>query len=118
MLFRSLIDGDIVFEPIKGKGSNVFRLTGSYHAQPNPCLMRSRPTFRADASDIYAPVMFLIKSEQQGLNQGGFSNVRAVIWPNNKVASGYAKKFEDILRTVKSKNVPRIAELRKAMVKQ
>lgn len=112
-----LIDGDIIFTPIYGKGPNVFELTGSYHADVNPCLLRAKPRFDAKESDIYAPVMFLIKSEQQGLNQGGFSNVRAVIWPNNKVASGYAKKFEDILRTVKSKDAKRIAELRKELVK-
>lgn len=112
-----LIDGDILFTPIKGKGSNVFELDGSYHSQVNPCLMRSKPRFQASESDIYAPVMFLIKSEQQGLNQGGFSNVRAVIWPNNKVASGYAKKFEEILKVVRSKDTKRITELRKELVK-
>jgi hypothetical protein len=113
-----LIDGDILFEPVKGKGPNVFRLCGSYHDQPNPCLMKTKPSFSARKDDIYSPVMFLIKSEQQGLNQGGFSNVRAVIWPNNKVASGYAQKFEDILRIVKSKDTGKIADLRKQMVKQ
>ena len=30
-----LIDGDIIFQPIKGKGSNFFELKRSYHAQVN-----------------------------------------------------------------------------------
>ena len=61
--------------------------------------------------------MFLIKSEQQGLNQAGFSNVRAVIWPNNKVTSGYAKKFAEILSAIRSKNINKITEYRNQMVK-
>jgi hypothetical protein len=112
-----LIDGDIVFKPVKNKGLNVFELDGSYHRTINPCLLKKKPTFKLDATDIYAPVMFLIKSEQQGLNQGGFSNVRAVIWPNNKVAQSYCKKLDETLKVIKSKNTSSIATLRKEMVK-
>ncbi|MFZ9472696.1 MAG: hypothetical protein ACO26H_03260 [Sediminibacterium sp.] len=112
-----LIDGDITFKPIKNKSLNVFELDGSYHSTINPCLLKRKPTFKLDATDIYAPVMFLIKSEQQGLNQGGFSNVRAVIWPNNKVSQGYCKKLDETLKIIKSKNTSSIATLRKEMVK-
>lgn len=112
-----LIDGDIIFKPMENKGLNVFELEGSYHHTINPCLLKKKPTFKLDPNDIYAPVMFLIKSEQQGLNQGGFSNVRAVIWPNNKVAQGYAKKLDDTLTIVKTKNSKQVATLRKEMVK-
>jgi hypothetical protein len=112
-----LIDGDIIFKPIKGKSLNVFELEGSYHSTINPCLLKRKPTFKLDKNDIYAPVMFLIKSEQQGLNQGGFSNVRAVIWPNNTVSQGYCKKLDETLKIVKSKNKEKIAALRKDMVK-
>lgn len=112
-----LIDGDIIFKPVKNKGLNVFEIDGSYHRTVNPCLLKKKPSFKLDDSDIYAPVMFLIKSEQQGLNQGGFSNVRAVIWPNNKVAQGYCKKLDDTLKIIKSKNTTNIAALRKEMVK-
>jgi len=112
-----LIDGDIIFQPVKGKGSNVFELKGSYHEQVNPSLDKHHKAFKSDPTDIYAPVMFLIKSEQQGLNQAGFSNVRAVIWPNNKVTSSYAKKFAEILSAIKSKNTNKITEYRNQMVK-
>lgn len=112
-----LIDGDIIFKPVKNKGLNVFELEGSYHHTVNPALLKKKPTFKIDENDIYAPVMFLIKSEQQGLNQGGFSNVRAVIWPNNKVAQGYAKKLDSILTMIKTKNTKQVAALRKEMVK-
>lgn len=112
-----LIDGDIVFSPIKGKSMNVFTLEGSYHTTVNPCLLKSKPNFKSDANDIYAPAMFLIKSEAQGLNQAGFANVRAVIWPNNNVVKGYSAKFKDIHNAIKSKNKNKIDNFKKTLVK-
>lgn len=112
-----LIDGDIIFAPIKGKSLNVFNLEGSYHTTINPSLLKSKPAFKSDANDIYAPAMFLIKSEAQGLNQAGFANVRAVIWPNNNVVKGYSAKFKDIHSAVKSKNKNKIDNFKKTLVK-
>jgi len=54
------------------------------------------------ASDVYSPVMFIMKSEQQGLKQAGLTNARAVIWPNNKVAQTYTKQFDKMFKGVKS----------------
>lgn len=112
-----LIDGDIMFKPVKGKGANVFKLEGSYHTTLNPVLETTPKVFTSNAEDIYSPAMFIMKSEAQGLNQGGFSNVRAVIWPNNAVIKGYSKKFNDIYAAVKSKNKQQIGEFRKELLK-
>lgn len=107
-----LIDGDIIFKPIKGKGLNVFKLEGSYHTKVNPVLEKRKTPFKCNPSDVYCPVMFIIKSEQQGLKQAGLTNARAVIWPNNKVAQSYTKQFEDIFKGVKSNNSSRIKALK------
>lgn len=112
-----LIDGDIVFTPVKGKGLNVFKLEGSYHTTVNPTLIKNKPMFKADPNDIYSPAMFLMKSEAQGLNQGGFANARAVIWPNNNVIRSYSSLFKDVYSAVKSKNAKKIEEIRKKLVK-
>ena len=112
-----LIDGDIVFKPVKGKGLNVFKLEGSYHTEVNPCLLATKPTFKADASDIYSPAMFIYKSEAQGLAQGGFSNVRAVIWPNNPVIQSYRKQFDEVYAAVKNKDKKAIDAFRKDLLK-
>jgi hypothetical protein len=112
-----LIDGDIMFKPVKGKGLNVFKLEGSYHTTLNPILETTPKPFKSDANDIYSPAMFIMKSEAQGLNQAGFSNVRAVIWPNNAVIKGYSKKFDDLYAAVKSKNKQQLAEFRKELLK-
>lgn len=112
-----LIDGDIMFKPVKGKGANVFKLEGSYHTTLNPVLETTPKVFSSNATDIYSPAMFIMKSEAQGLNQAGFSNVRAVIWPNNAVIKGYSKKFNDIYEAVKNKNKQQLGEFRKELLK-
>ena len=110
-----LIDGDIKFIPIAGKGLNVFKLQGSYHTTVNPLL--GGPTFVSSGNDIYSPAMFLIKSEAQGLNQAGFSNVRAVIWPNNSVVKSYSEKFKNSLEAAKSNSKSKIDQLKKDLLK-
>ena len=112
-----LIDGDILFKPVKAKGLNVFELDGSYHSQVNPALMKQKPQFKSDKNDIYSPAMFLIKSEQQGLNQAGYANVRAVIWPNNTVVQGYTNKFNNLYKAIKSKDKNRIAAAKRDFLK-
>ena len=104
-----LIDGDIIFKP---KRLNTFELKGSYHTKLNPVLERVKKPFKSNANDVYSPVMFIMKSEQQGLKQAGLTNARAVIWPNNTVAQTYTKQFDDMLKIVKSKNKNRIKSLK------
>ena len=96
-----LIDGNIVFKP---KRLNTFELQGSFHTSINPRLMKTKKSFFSSASDVYSPVMFIMKSEQQGLKQAGLTNARAVIWPNNKVAQTYIKQFNTMFKGVKSEN--------------
>ena len=103
-----LIDGDIIFKP---KRLNTFELQGSFHTSINPKLQKIKKPFRSVASDVYSPVMFIMKSEQQGLKQAGLTNARAVIWPNNKVAQTYTKQFDEMFKGVKSGNRNRIKNL-------
>jgi len=98
-----LIDGNIVFKP-KPKKLNTFDLQGSFHTSINPRLMKTKKSFFSSSSDVYSPVMFIMKSEQQGLKQAGLTNARAVIWPNNKVAQTYIKQFNTMFKGVKSEN--------------
>jgi hypothetical protein len=112
-----LMDGDIRFIPVKGKSLNVFELKGTYHTTVNPALLKTKKPFNLKELGIYAPAMFLIKSEQQGLNQAGYANVRAVIWPNNTVVQGYTKKFNDIYKAIKSKDKTRITQIKKDLLK-
>lgn len=112
-----LIDGDIMFTPVKDMGLNVFELTGSYHHMPNPELMTTKPRFSLDNLGIYAPAVFIMKSEQQGLSQAGYANARAVIWPNNKVIESYRTKFDDAYTIIKSKDKNKIEALKKEMLK-
>lgn len=103
-----LIDGDIVFKP---KRLNTFELQGSFHTSVNPRLMKTKKSFFSSANDVYSPVMFIMKSEQQGLKQAGLANARAVIWPNNKVAQTYTKQFNEMFKGVKSGNRDKIKSL-------
>jgi len=103
-----LIDGNIVFKP---KRLNTFELQGSFHTSINPRLMKTKKSFFSSSSDVYSPVMFIMKSEQQGLKQAGLTNARAVIWPNNKVAQTYIKQFNAMFKGVKSGNRDKIKSL-------
>ena len=103
-----LIDGDIIFKP---KRLNTFELQGSFHTSINPVLQKTKKPYKANPNDVYSPVMFIIKSEQQGLKQAGLTNARAVIWPNNNVAQTYAKQFETMFNAAKSRNASRIKSI-------
>lgn len=111
-----LIDGDIIFKSTN-MGLNVFRLEGSYHTTVNPALLKSKPHFKSDKNDLYSPAMFLMKSESQGLSQGGFANCRAVIWPNNQVIRSYSTKFDAVWAAVNSKNKNLIEKYQKELLK-
>jgi len=108
-----LIDGDFVFNPVKRKGANVFKLDGSFHSEPNPELMKGGGTYKPDPNSKYTSVLFIMRSAAQGLKQVNFFNARTVVWPNNDVAAGYLKKYKDMVRITKSKNRAGITELRK-----
>ena len=103
-----LIDGDVLFKPVKGKGANVFKLDGSFHSEPNPELLRSKKPYKVDVNSKYSSVFFITRSTAQGLKQVNFYNARTVIWPNNDVASNYMKKYKEIRDAVYSKNKTRI----------
>jgi hypothetical protein len=109
-----LIDGDIVFKPMTG---NIFELCGSFHTDINPELQKKKKRFISDKNDVYSPAMFILKSEQQGLNQAGLANARAVIWPNNQIIQGYTAQFERMFRGVKTKNSNTIEGLKKEFKK-
>ena len=104
-----ILDGDIIFKPIR---TNTFELKGSFHTKIHPLLDERRMKHKSSPGDVYSPVMFILKSEQQGLKQAGLTNARAVIWPNNKIAQGYAKQFEDMFKGVKSGNKSKIKTLK------
>lgn len=111
------IDGDIVFKPVKGK-TNVYELDGTFHASVNPKeLGKTATSMKFSPNDIYSPVMLLVKSEAQGLNNLGFSNVRFYIWPNNTIASGYATNLNNIVKTIDGGNKILIKQLKQSMVK-
>lgn len=108
-----LLDGDIIFKPLNG----YYTLEGSFHTSINPKISTKPKTFRIDETDIYAPVMMLAKSESQGLNQGGFKNVRAYVFPNNKVAKSYMTKMKRIESVLAKNNKQEIETLKSEIVK-
>lgn len=111
------IDGDIVFKPVSGK-TNVYEIDGTFHASINPKETGKQvSSMKFDPTDVYSPVMLLVKSEAQGLNNLGFSNVRFYIWPNNSIAGGYAKNLDSIIKTLQGGNKELIKGLRDQMVK-
>ena len=111
-----VIDGDITFSPIDG--TSIYRLEGSYHTTVNPILTKSKKEINISSTDIYSPVMFLMKSESQGLHQAGFANTRAVIWPNNNIVKTFAKKFDDALRDLKNdRSGAKLVSLKKLWLK-
>jgi len=65
---------------------------------------------RSQNDEIYKPVLMVYKSEGQGLNQGGFSNARAAIWPNNRVAQSAVDKFNLAEQLIKSKQIDKLKE--------
>jgi len=89
-----LLDGDISLTVNK---DGTYSLKGTYHSHINPQIPGGK---NADKKGIYAPVLFVMRSEKQKLKQGGFINARVVIWPNNKIAQKYAKDFEEKLKHI------------------
>lgn len=99
---HALIDGDIRFEYSNG----VYTIGGKYHIELNPVLDSSSVNINENKS--YKPVLLLSKSEKQGLNQGGFSNARASIWPNNSVAQTATKNLELAEQLIKEKQIDKL----------
>ena len=108
-----LLDGDIIFKP----SNSYFTLEGSFHTDLNPKIAKRTQTFKIDPNSIYAPVMLLAKSESQGLNQAGFKNVRAYVFPNNKVAKTYMEKTKRIEEILKRGNKDEVARLKQEITK-
>jgi len=108
-----LIDGDVKFKKVTGG----YTIEGEFHTQLNPLLEVRKPVFKIDENDIYTPALFVYKSESQGLNQGGFSNARASIWPNNKVIRSYIKLTKDVESAIKSKNTAQIKAITEKLLK-
>jgi len=102
---HALIDGDIKFKFEQG----YYTLDGQYHFELNP-ILESTMLKRSQNDEIYKPVLMVYKSEGQGLNQGGFSNARAAIWPNNRVAQSAIDKFNLAEQLIKSKQIDKLKE--------
>lgn len=113
---HATIDGDLNFKRI-GKQLNNYTLDGQFHITLNPYTYSTRASvFKPD--DIYKPVLFVQKSESQGLNQLGYLNARFNIWPNNKVATKGRENLDEIISAIKSKNKKSIYQLKAKYVKQ
>lgn len=113
---HATIDGDLNFKRV-GRQLNTYALDGEYHITLNPYTYSTRVgVFKPN--DIYKPVLFVQKSESQGLNQLGYLNARFNIWPNNKVATKGRENLDEIISAVKSKNKKAIHELKTKYVKQ
>lgn len=113
---HATIDGDLNFKRV-GRQLNTYALDGEYHITLNPYTYSTRVgVFKPD--DIYKPVLFVQKSESQGLNQLGYLNARFNIWPNNKVATKGRENLDEIISAVKLKNKKAIHELKTKYVKQ
>ncbi len=102
---HALVDGDIKFKYEQG----YYTLDGQYHFELNP-ILEPNMLKRSQNDEIYKPVLMVYKSEGQGLNQGGFSNARAVIWPNNRVAQSAVDKFNLAEQLIKSKQIDKLKE--------
>lgn len=110
------IDGDIRFNKI-GKTLNTYELDGQYHISVNPYENKpvKMPQFNPD--DIYSPVLFLAKSESQGLSQLGYDNVRFNIWPKNEAASKGIANLNELTQAIASGNKRKISELKDKYLK-
>jgi hypothetical protein len=96
-----LLDGSLQFSLQNG----VYNVSGKYHTELNPNL-KENTSYTPDT--LYKPIMILYKSEGQGLNQGGFSNARASVWPNNRVAQAAISKFELAEQLIKNKQIDQL----------
>ena len=112
---HAAVDGDLNFKRV-GRQLNTYELDGEYHITLNPYTYSNRiSSFKPD--EIYRPVLFVQKSESQGLNQLGYLNARFNIWPNNKVATKGRENLDEIIFAVKSKNKKAIYNLKNKYVK-
>lgn len=102
---HALIDGDIKFKFVQ----DHYTLDGQYHFELNPNLETTTIT-RPTNEEVYKPVLIVYKSESQGLNQGGFSNARAAVWPNNRVAQTAIQKFQQAEQLIKDKQIDKLKE--------
>lgn len=82
-----IIDGNIQFI----KEQDCYRVDGTYHTMINPIITEY---FEID-NEIYSPMIFVMRSSAQGLNQGGFINARVVIWPNNNSIQKYVIHYTE-----------------------
>jgi hypothetical protein len=92
-----LVDGNIILDSV-GKG-NAYVIKGSYHTMINPTIPGSKDRFPTKAP--YQPMLFVMRSASQGLNQGGFLNARVVIWPRNSITNNYYTKYKSDLAKAK-----------------
>ena len=102
---HALIDGDIKFK----FNSGFYTLDGQYHFELNPTL-KNTSVENPSEERLYKPILMVYKSEGQGLNQGGFSNARAAVWPNNRVAQSAVQKFELAEQLIKNKQIDKLKE--------
>jgi hypothetical protein len=112
------IDGDLNFERV-GKQLNTYNLVGEYHVTINPYTYNNKQQAISNFNpgELYKPVLFLQKSESQGLNQLGYLNARFNIWPNNKVASKGVENLNEIVDAIDSKDKTALKKLKSKYVK-
>lgn len=113
---HATIDGDINFKRV-GRQLNTFELDGEYHLTLNPYTYKNNAR-SFDPGEVYKPVLFVQKSESQGLNQLGYLNARFNIWPNNKVATKGRQNLDEIISAINSKDKRQIFELKQRYLKK
>jgi len=102
------IDGDIVFKTTRS--ANTYELTGQYHISVNPYEYTS-PSYPAySASDIYSPVLMLVKADN--VSQIGFAHARFYIWPQNVPAKTGISNLSTALTAINTKSKAGIAALK------
>lgn len=115
---QATIDGDLNFKRV-GKQANTYELIGEYHITLNPYVFKDKTTAikKFNPGKMYKPVLFVQKSESQGLNQLGYLNARFNIWPNNKVASKGVENLNNIIVAIESSNSRELKALKEKYVK-
>jgi hypothetical protein len=106
------IDGDIVFK--KTKHANVYELTGEYHISVNPYEYKTPKYSKYSVSDIYSPVLMLVKADN--VSQIGFGHARFYIWPQNTPAKTGMANLTSALAAIDSKDKNRINALKEKYI--